>query len=100
MESEEAQDHVCETLAVGQEEAEDIAFVPSALSEPRRPIIGATIDAIKKLSRYWQIASVVVEEGGEAHTINLCQRCYNGSYKEQMVQQGRPRLKSWQRSSS
>ena len=30
---------------------------------------------------YWQIASMVVEEGGEAHTINLCQQCCN----EQLV---------------
>ena len=31
-------------------------------------------------------------EGGEAHTVNLCQQCYN----EKMVQQGKPRLNSWQ----
>ena len=31
----------------------------------------------------------VVVEGGEAHTINLCQQCYN----EKLVQQGKPRLK-------
>ena len=42
--------------------------------------------------RYWQFASVEVEEGGEAHTINLCQHCYN----EQVVQQGNSRLNSWQ----
>ena len=41
------------------------------------PFIVATIDAVKKAVRYWQIASMVVEEGGEAHTINLCQQCYN-----------------------
>ena len=45
-----------------------------------------------KAVRYWQFASVVVEEGGEAHAINLCQQCYI----EQMVQQGKPRLNSWQ----
>ena len=38
------------------------------------------------------MASMVVEEGGEAHTINLCQQCYN----EQLVQQGEPRLIVWQ----
>ena len=35
---------------------------------------------------------MVIEEGGEAHTITLCQQCY----KEQFVQQGKPRLKLWQ----
>ena len=44
-----------------------------------------------KAVRYWQCASAVVEECGE-HTINTCQQCYN----EQLVQQGKPRLNSWQ----
>ena len=34
---------------------------------------------------------MVVEEGCEAHTINLCQKRYN----EQLVQQGKLRLKLW-----
>ena len=34
VESEETQDYVCKTLASGQEEAEETAFMPSALSEP------------------------------------------------------------------
>ena len=34
-ESEETQDYVCETLLISQEEAEELAFVPSAISEPR-----------------------------------------------------------------
>ena len=89
VESEETQDYVRETLTLSQEEAEELGFVPSALREPR---IGATIDAVKKTVGYWQFASVVVEEGGEARTINLCQQCC----KEQMMQQGKPRLKSWQ----
>ena len=38
VESEETQDYVCETLAISQEEAEEMGFVPSALSEPRGPI--------------------------------------------------------------
>ena len=39
--------------------------------------IGATLGAVKKPSGYWQIASMVTEEGGEARAINLCKRCYN-----------------------
>ena len=46
----------------------------------------------EKAVRCWQIASVVVEQGGEAHTIILCQQCCN----ERLVQQGKPRLKLWQ----
>ena len=37
VESEETQDYVCETLAISKEEAEEMGFVPSALSEPRGP---------------------------------------------------------------
>ena len=91
-ESEETQDYVCETLAISQEETQEIAFVPSALSESRGPIHWCDNRCSENAARYWQIASVVVDEGGEVHTINLRQQCYN----EQMVQQGKPRLKSWQ----
>ena len=36
---------------------------------------------------------MVVEEGGEGHTINLCQLCYN----DKLMQQGKEPLKLWQR---
>ena len=38
VESEETQDCVLETLAISQKEADDLGFVPSALSEPRGAI--------------------------------------------------------------
>ena len=38
VESEETQGYVCGTLAISQEEVEETAFVPSALSEPRGSI--------------------------------------------------------------
>ena len=91
-ESEETQDYVCGMLAISREEAEELAFVPSALSEHRGSIYFCDNRCSEKAVRYWQFASVVVEEGGEAHTIDLCQQCHN----EQMVQQGKPRLNSWQ----
>ena len=91
VESEETQDHVCETLTISQEEAEEMGFVPSALSEPRGPIYWCDNRCSENALRYWQFASVV-DEGGEAHTVNLCQQCC----KEQFVQQGKPRLKLWQ----
>ena len=92
VESEETQVYVCGMLAIGQEEAEELAIVPSALSEPRGPIHWCDNRCSEKAVRYWQFASVVVEEGGEAHTINLCQQCCN----ERRVQQGEPRPNSWQ----
>ena len=35
VESEETQDYVRESLAISQEEADEMGFVPSALREPR-----------------------------------------------------------------
>ena len=66
--------------------------MPSALSEPREAIYFCDNRCSEKAVGYWQFASVVVEEGGEAPTVNLRQQCHN----EQMVQQGKPRLNSWQ----
>ena len=38
IESQETRDYVFETLAISQEEAEEMGFVPSAFGEPRRAI--------------------------------------------------------------
>ena len=92
VEPEETQDYVRETLAISQEEDEEMGFVPSALGEPRGPVHWCDNRCSEKFIRYWQIASMVVEEGGEARTINLCQQCYN----ENLVQQGKQPLKLWQ----
>ena len=56
VESEETQDYARETLAISQGQAEEMGFVQSAHGEPR----GATY-----------LASVVIEEGGEARTLFL-----------------------------
>ena len=36
-----------------------------------------TISAAKRSFGYWQLASVVLNEGDEANTTNLCQKCFN-----------------------
>ena len=56
VESEESQDYVCEMLTISPEEAEELAFAPGAVSEPR-----GAICAGRKSVRYWQFASVMVE---------------------------------------
>ena len=58
LESEETQDYVCGMLAIGREEAEELAFVPSALSEPRGPIYRCDNRCSEKAVRDWQFASV------------------------------------------
>ena len=65
VESEEPQGHVCEMMT-SQEEAEEFAFVPSALSEPRGSICFCDNRCSEKAVRYWQFASVVIEDGGKA----------------------------------
>ena len=50
VESEETQDHVIESLNLSREEAEEISFVPSAISIPQRPCFCVSIDAVKKPS--------------------------------------------------
>ena len=45
-----------------------------------------------KAIRFWQLASVVVEDDKEAHTVNLCQQCYN----ESLAAKGLAPLKIWQ----
>ena len=42
--------------------------------------------------RFWQFASIVVDDGVEVRTANLCQQCYN----ERLTAQGLAPLKSWQ----
>ena len=77
VESEATQDYVRETLALSQEEAEELGFVPNSLSEPRGAIYWCDNRHSEK--------AISVEEGGEARTINLCQQCCN----EKLVQQGK-----------
>ena len=63
-ESVETQDYVCETLSISPEEAEELAFVPSAISEPRGAIYFCDIiTSVKKRSdtgslRRWSLKVV------------------------------------------
>ena len=61
VESEETQDYVRETLAISQEEADEIGFAPSASSEPRGAHCRLDNRCSDKALRYTQIASMVVK---------------------------------------
>ena len=87
VESEGTQDDVRERRT--QEEANEIGFVLSALSEPRGAVHWCDTRCSAKSLRYTQIASMVTEEGGEARTINLCRPCCS----KRLVQQGKQFLK-------
>ena len=79
-------------MNLSREEAEEISFVPSALSVPRGLVFWCDNRCSDKALRFWQFASVVVNNGEEAHTFNLCQQCYN----ERLTAHGQAPLKSWQ----
>ena len=63
VESEETQDYVRESMNLGPEEAEEINFVPSAISILQRPMFSCHNRC----------------SGKESYTANLCQQCNNGS---------------------
>ena len=75
MESEETQDYV--RGAKSTEFEEERTFVPSAVSVPLKSLFRCDNQCSEKTPSYWQLASVVVNEGDEADTTNLCQKCFN-----------------------
>ena len=54
-----------------------MSFVPCALSIPRGKMFWCDNRCGDKALRFWQFASVVVDDGEEAFTINSCQQSYN-----------------------
>ena len=75
VESEETQDYVKEGRSTEQEEEEKRTFVPSAVSVPLKPLFRCDRQCSEQTLSYWQLASVVVNEGDESCTTNLCQMC-------------------------
>ena len=77
VESEETQDNVREAKDLNQEEAEEISFVPSAISVPPKPLFRCDNRCGENPLSFWQFASVAIKEGEESYTTNLCQQCCN-----------------------
>ena len=70
MEPEETQDTVREANDMNQVEAEEINFVPSAISVPQKPLFRCDNQRREKTLSFWQFASVVIKEGEESYTTN------------------------------
>ena len=79
MESEETQNCVREAKSTEheEEEEEERTFVPSAVSVPLKPLFRCDNQCSQKTLSYWRLASVVLDEGDEAYTTNLCQKSFN-----------------------
>ena len=71
-----------------------ISFVPKSAINfvPQSALLLCDNRCSEKTHCFWQCASVVVDDGEEAHTINLCQQCYN----ESLVARGDKPLTKWQ----
>ena len=82
VDSKETQDYVREAKDVDQEKAEEMSFVPSAISVPQKPLFRCDNQCSEKTLSFWQFASVVIKEGEESYTTNLCQQCYNKHLEE------------------
>ena len=74
VESEETQDYVEEGRSTEQGRGGRETFVPSAVSVPLKPLFRC--ECGEKTLSYWQLASVVVNEGDEASSTNLCQKFF------------------------
>ena len=77
-ESEDTQDYVREEKSEEEfEEEEERTFAPSAVSVPLKPLFRCDKQSSEKTLSYWHLASVVLNEGDEAYTTNLRQKCFN-----------------------
>ena len=81
VESEETQDYIRQAKSAEQEEAEVRIFLPSAISAPQKPLFRCGNQCSEKTLSYWQLAYLVIFEGEESYTTNLCQKCFNSSLK-------------------
>ena len=63
MESEEKQDNATEAKDLDQEEAEEISFVPSAISVPQKPFFLCDNRCSEKTLSFWQF-DVGGDKGG------------------------------------
>ena len=61
VESEETQHNVREAMDLSQEEAEEISFVPSAISVPQKPLFRCDNRCSENPLSFWQFSSVVIK---------------------------------------
>ena len=52
-------------------------FISSAAGVPLKPLFRYDKQCSEKTVSCWQLASVEVDDGDEAYTTNLCQKCSN-----------------------
>ena len=53
-------------MELSQEEAEEISFVPGAISDPQKPLFRCDNRHSEKTLSFWQFASVVIKKSEES----------------------------------
>ena len=67
---------------------EGLGFLPSAVSEPQCALYTCDNKCREESFKFFQLVAVVTEEGGAAHTIDMCKQCYNEGRLKQGEQPG------------
>ena len=81
VDSEETQDYVRAAKSTDQEDAEELCYVSSTISVTQKLMFRCDNQCSEKTLSFWHLASVVIQEGEESHTTNICQKCYRESLK-------------------
>ena len=63
--------------AEDEKDMEELSLIPSAVREPRWALHMCDDKCREKGFEFFHIAAIVSEEGGVAHTTNLCKGCCN-----------------------
>ena len=63
---------------------EEMSFVLSAVSVPRNMMFRCDKQCCERSLSCRPLASVVIDDGEEPYTTNLCQKCFNKSLKEKV----------------
>ena len=85
-ETAETQDSVSEQEELDEIDVEDmdeLSFIPGAVSEPRGALYMHDNKCSKEGFKFYQLAAIVIEGGGAAHTINLCKQSHNERRQKQ-----------------
>ena len=68
---------------LGQEETEELGFVPSSVSEPQWALHSCGNKCREESFKFFQLVAVVTEAGRAAHTLNMCKQCWNERWQKQ-----------------
>ena len=66
-----------EAKSTDQEEAKELSFVPSAINVSQKLMFRCDNQCSENPFSFWQLASVVIQDGEESYTTIFCHKCYN-----------------------